>query len=85
MTCIFFRLEQQQQVSQLDITDTIDNTDDASSYEERQSQQRSILDTSHSSVTKQQLMDILRKLYNQGWKPPNKNYIPGTRFGRHGG
>ncbi|CAF3611031.1 unnamed protein product [Adineta steineri] len=77
--------EQQQKVSQLDITDTIDNTDDASSYEERQFQQRSILDTSHSSVTKQQLMDILRKLYNQGWKPPNKNYIPGTRFGRHGG
>lgn len=38
---------------------------------------------SSTSQSRQQIIDLLRKAYNQGWKPNLKHYISGTRFGRH--
>ena len=29
------------------------------------------------------VIELLRKAYRQGWKPNLKHYIPGSRFGRH--
>jgi hypothetical protein len=53
------------------------------SYPEGGFQQRSIFDTAGTSQTREQLIDILRQAYNQGWKPNLKHYVPATRFGRH--
>lgn len=60
------------------------NSDDDVSYEEKEFNQRAILNTSNSSQSRQQLIDMLRQAYNQGWKPNLKHYMPSTRFGRHG-
>jgi hypothetical protein len=58
------------------------------SYEEKQFHQRSIFTAtgrSHaiSAQTRQALIDILQKAFDQGWRPNLKHYIPATRFGRH--
>ena len=47
----------------------------------RQVLQRSILNQLRS-YENQRLLDLLRKAYNQGWKPHLKHYLPATRFGR---
>ncbi len=72
---IIFRLDQQN--SQLNpLSFFPDNT-------KREFHQRSAFPSSNTSQTRQQIIDLLRKAYNQGWKPNLKHYIPGTRFGRH--
>ena len=77
---IFFLLERQD--SQSKISNTIASNTDV--YDEvRELHRRSLLSTSRASQTRQEIIDILRKAYNQGWKPNLKHYIPGTRFGRH--
>lgn len=58
------------------------------SYEERQFYQRGILSSSHPSHTisphtRQAIIDILQKAFDQGWRPSLKHHIPATRFGRH--
>lgn len=58
-----------------------DNEDQ--SPEEREIHQRSIFPTSSVTHSRKELIDLLRKAYNQGWKPNLKHYIPATRFGRH--
>ncbi|CAF0939515.1 unnamed protein product [Rotaria sordida] len=57
------------------------DTSNSESNEEKEEQHRSIL--RNSSQNRQQLIDLLRNAYNQGWKPNLKHYIPATRFGRH--
>jgi hypothetical protein len=69
---MIFILEQQNSQSDNDI-----------SYEEKEFHQRSIFSTSSPSQTRQQIIDLLRQAYNQGWKPNLKHYMPATRFGRH--
>jgi hypothetical protein len=44
------------------------------------SHRRSLLITSRS---RQQMADILRQAYDQGWRPQIKNYMHATRFGRY--
>ena len=55
------------------------------SYEERQFHQRALFSTTHAMTThtRQALIDLLQKAFDQGWRPPLKHYIPATRFGRH--
>ena len=52
---------------------------------ERRSLQRrtSLLKKSQTSHSRQQIAEILRQAYGQGWRPPIKHYMPATRFGRH--
>jgi len=70
----------------------IDDYDDDSlsydSYEERKFHQRALFSSSRPSHTipahtRQAIIDILQKAFDQGWRPNLKHYIPGTRFGRH--
>jgi len=35
------------------------------------------------SQSRDNVIELLRKAYRQGWKPNLKHYIPGSRFGRH--
>lgn len=58
------------------------------SYEERLFHERSLHSSSRaprtiSAQTRQALIDIIQKAYDQGWRPNLKHYIPATRFGRH--
>jgi hypothetical protein len=72
-----FILEQKE--SHINLTDS----DNDVSNEEKEVQERSALNSPRSPQSRQQLLDMLRKAYNQGWKPNLKHYIPATRFGRH--
>ncbi len=78
------------------INDENDENDDDSvrdnqsfdSYEENEFHERSIFSTSRpshtiSAHTRQAIIDILQKAFDQGWRPNLKHYIPATRFGRH--
>ncbi|UJR23059.1 hypothetical protein I4U23_026084 [Adineta vaga] len=80
------KLESDEYEKQLDSESEISDinySSDRQSDEEPEVYQRSILSTSRASATRQQIIDILRQAYSQGWKPNLKHYIPGTRFGRH--
>lgn len=62
--------------------------DSADSFEERLFHERSSDSSSRpprmiSAQTRQALIDIIQKAYDQGWRPSLKHYIPATRFGRH--
>jgi hypothetical protein len=70
----------------------VNNDDDSNqsydSYEERKFHQRGLFSTSRASHTisthtRQAIIAILQKAYEQGWRPSLKHYIPATRFGRH--
>lgn len=71
---------EQQEDSLTNLSDTY-NTKIDESNERKDHRQRSIL--GYGSQNRQQLIDLLRKAYSQGWKPNLKHYIPATRFGRH--
>lgn len=43
---------------------------------------RGIFPSSSASQSREQLLNLLRKAYHDGWKPNIKHYIPATRFGR---
>ncbi len=73
----------EQQNSQSNISNSFPDDDDDITYQEREFHRRSIFPTSSTSQTRQQLYDLLRKAYHQGWKPNLKHYMPATRFGRH--
>jgi len=77
---VFFLLERQDSESKM--SNPID-TNYGIADEEKELDQRSILSSSHASQTRQQIIDILRKAYHQGWKPNLKHHMPGTRFGRN--
>ncbi|CAF2312190.1 unnamed protein product [Rotaria sp. Silwood2] len=73
-----------------DNDDDIDDNNDLSfdSYEEKKFHQRQISSDSQDSNTvsphtREAIMDILQKAFDQGWRPNLKHYIPATRFGRH--
>ena len=68
----FIRLDQRNLFSEKDI-----------SYGKREFHQRSAFPPSSTSQNRQQIMDLLRKAYDQGWKPNIKHYLSATRFGRH--
>jgi hypothetical protein len=77
---LIFLLEQAN--SRSNIFDSFPNDEDISS-EEKDFHQRSVFPSSSDSQTRQQVMDLLRKAYQQGWKPNLKHHMPATRFGRH--
>ncbi len=79
---ILFGFFLEQQNSQSNISNSFPDDDDIT-YQEREFHRRSIFPTSSASLTRQQLFDLLRKTYHQGWKPNLKHYMPATRFGRH--
>lgn len=71
--------------SLIDIS-SLDNEQDGSLlFQERLVQHRSspIWKKSQTSHSRQQIVEILRQAYGQGWKPQIKHYMPATRFGRH--
>ncbi len=92
---MFVCLEEQD--LKLDLSDLInaENDDDSvrddrsfDSYEEKKFHERPIFSTSPSSQiisghTREAIIDILQKAFDQNWKPKLKHYIPATRFGRH--
>jgi hypothetical protein len=68
--------------------DIDDSNESYDSYEEKQFHQRGLFSSSHASHTisahtRQAIIDILQKAFDQGWRPHLKHYIPATRFGRH--
>lgn len=61
---------------------------DVDSYEERQFHERSLFTTLRppqfvSARTREELIDLLQKAVNQGWRPSLKHYNHSNRFGRH--
>ena len=65
-----------------------DDSQSYDSYEERKFHQRGLFSSSRASHTisthtRQAIIDILQKAYDNGWRPSLKHYIPATRFGRH--
>ncbi|CAF0724985.1 unnamed protein product [Rotaria sp. Silwood1] len=71
-----------------DDNDINDNDISFDSNEEKKFHQRQIVTRSEESNTvsphtREAIMDLLQKAFDQGWRPNLKHYIPATRFGRH--
>ncbi|CAF0801393.1 unnamed protein product [Rotaria sp. Silwood1] len=71
-----------------DDNDINDNDISFDSSEEKKFHQRQIVTRSEESNTvsphtREAIMDLLQKAFDQGWRPNLKHYIPATRFGRH--
>ncbi|CAF1092397.1 unnamed protein product [Rotaria sordida] len=52
-------------------------------YHDQQRFTRSGESNTISPHTREAIMDILEKAFNQRWRPNLKHYNPSTRFGRH--